>query len=105
MVRIHKWKEFENQCRDIFAKNPDSTRFSIKQTTSTAEIEQDAQPKKKVVVVLKVTDDKQTITYETPERFYIKRISALMKWFTVKMASAPVEDIRDETALKKPLPR
>ena len=100
MTRIHKWKDFETRSRDLFAKNPDSTRFSIKQTTSS--VEKDGIPKKKVTVVLRVTDDKETLTYHTSERFSAKRIAALMKWFTVKMASAPV---LDQTALKQPLSR
>lgn len=101
MVRVHEWKVFENQARDLFAKNPDNTRFSIKHNTST--VENDS--KKKVSVVLKVTDDKQTITYETCERFSVKRISALMKWFTIKMASTPIESLTDENSLKQLLPR
>lgn len=101
MVRVHEWKVFENRARDLFAKNPESTRFSIKHNTSTVEKES----KKKVSVVLKVTDDKQTITYETCERFSVKRISALIKWFTIKMASTPVDSLTDENSLKQLLPR
>ena len=102
MVRIQEWKKFEMQARTIFAKSPDTTRFSIKHTTTSAE--KDGIPKKKVNAVIKVTDDKETITYETTERFAVKRISTLMKWFTVKMASTTEEELKDVPALKQRLP-
>lgn len=101
MTRIHEWKLFEQQAREIFAKNPDACRFSLKQSTRTND--KDGVPRKRIIVILRVTDDKRTITYETNERFAVKRMSSLMRWFTVKMASTPVEAIRDETSLLQKL--
>lgn len=101
MTRIHEWKLFEQQAREIFAKNPDACRFSLKQSTRTSD--KDGEPRQRITVILRVTDDKTTITYETNERFAVKRMSSLMRWFTVKMASTPAEATSDETALHKKL--
>ena len=101
MVRLHEWKEFESNARDMFAKSPNSTRFSMTQKTKT--IEKDGMPKKKVRVVLKVTDGSKTVTYETNERFYVKRISTITQWFVVRMAT--VENSTPENVLKQPLSR
>ena len=100
---MQEWKEFERQARELFANSPDATRFAIKQTTKTKEKE--GVMKKKVAVVIKVTDNKQTISYETTERFAAKRIAALMQWFTVKMASTTEEQLADPQALKQVLKR
>ena len=101
MVRIHEWKEFEAKAREMFAKSPTGTRFSINQKTCT--IEKEGVPKKKVCVKLKVTDGPQTITFETVERLYVKRISVLMQWFTVKISS--LDEGATESALKQRLER
>lgn len=97
MVRVHEWKQFELQAREIFAKNPESTRLSLKQSTTT----DDTTTKRNVKVLIKVTDNKRTITYQTTERFGAKRMGALTQWFTVRMAST--ENVKDEAALKQKL--
>jgi hypothetical protein len=101
MVRVHEWKEFELSAREMFAKSPTTTRFSVNQKTKS--VEKDGVPKKKVSVTLKVTDGPKTISYETTERFYLKRISTLMQWFTVRMST--VEDLTAENVLKQRLSR
>ena len=101
MVRIHDWKEFETQSREIFAKNPAGAKFSVNNKTKTTE--KDGVPKKKVNAILKVTNGAKTITFRTSERFYVKRVTALMQWFTAKMATD--EDLTDEASLKKRIPR
>jgi hypothetical protein len=102
MTRIHKWSEFDDRARTIFANRPDSTRFSIKQTTRTRE-DKEGNIKKKVCVILKVTNDVDTVSYHTTERNSNTRISALMKWFSVKMISTSYDELKDETGLKAKL--
>ena len=102
-MRVQEWKEFERKARDLFASSPDATRFSIKQTTKTKE--KDGVMKKKVAVLIKVTDNKETISYETTERFAAKRIATLMQWFTVRMASTTEEQLADPHTLKQALIR
>ena len=101
MVRVHEWKEFESKTRDMFAKNPLGTRFTVNQKTKTSE--KDGVPKKKVCVTLRVTDGASTLTFETNERFYVKRISTITQWFVVRMASS--EDLTAENALRQTLSR
>ena len=96
MVHVHSWKQFESLARGIFAKSPETTRLSLKQTAKT-----DDGNKKNVKVVLKVTDNKETITYETTERFGAKRIASLTQWFTIRMAST-LPDM-DQASLKQKL--
>jgi hypothetical protein len=101
MVRIHEWKEFENSARDMFSKKPTATKFSVSNKAKTTE--KDGIPKKKVVATLKVTDGAKVVTFETNERFYAKRVTALMQWFTAKMATD--EDLTAEASLKQQVPR
>lgn len=99
MVRKHEWKEFEKAAREIFVKNPESTRMSMKQTTKA--IEKDGTLKRKQVVFLKVTDNKQTITFETSERHALKRICSLNRWFIVRMASTSDDQLKEEATIKQ----
>ena len=98
MVRIHEWKTFENRARDVFAKNPLKTRYSFKHNVKSAET--DGVLKKKVVVVIKVTDDTETITYKTNEKAVVKRLTKLNKWFAVKMSTTEEEQLKEEAVLK-----
>ena len=98
MVRKHEWKDFERSARELFAKNPACTRFSLKHTSKTI-----SETQKKQTVVLKVTNNIETITYETNERFGVKRISALTRWLTIRMASTSPEQVKDEASLKQKL--
>lgn len=102
MVRIHEWKSFESQAREIFAKAPERSRFTVKQTTKSTETENSVQ-KRKAVVLLRVTNGAETITFETTERFHVKRITSLVHWFTAKMVS--LDNVTDKIALKERLPR
>jgi hypothetical protein len=102
MVRIHEWKSFESQAREIFAQAPERSRFTVKQTTKSVQTESSV-PKRKEVVLLRVTNGAETITFETTERFYVKRITALVHWFTAKMVS--LDNVTEQMALKERLPR
>lgn len=99
MTRIHKWSRFEEEARGIFAKSPNNTRYSMKQRTKTTE-DEDGKIRKKVCVILRVTDDVKTVTFETTERHSIKRISSLMKWFCVKMVSVGEDELKEESSIK-----
>ena len=101
-MRCHKWKEFESRAREMFAKLPEQTKFVIKQTTKTAD-DTSGESKRKVVVLLRVTNGQETISFETHERFYVKRITSLVHWFTVKMVS--LGDFKDAASLKDRLVR
>jgi hypothetical protein len=101
MVRIHDWKEFDRSARDIFAHDPENTRFVIKQATTSTEKE--GIVKKKVTVTLRVTDDKKTITFETTERCFVKRIGRLTRWFAVRMASTAEDLAKGESSIKAKL--
>ena len=98
MVRVHEWKEFDRKSRDLFAKDPQNTRYVIKQNTKTSEV--DGVPKKKLVVSLRVTNDKEVLTFETTERFNVKRIARLTRWFVIRMSCTPDEHLKDQTALR-----
>jgi hypothetical protein len=98
MVRIHDWKEFDRKSRDLFARDPQSTRYVIKQNTATAE--KDGVPKKKIIVTLRVTNDKEVFTFETAERFNVKRIARLTRWFVIRMSSTTDDQLKDQTALR-----
>ena len=65
--------------------------------------DKDGNVKKKVCVILKVTNDVDTVSYHTTERNSNTRISALMKWFSVKMISTSYDELKDETCLKAKL--
>ena len=98
MVRIHDWKEFERTARNMFAHDPDNTRFIIKQNTTS--VEKEGSMKKKVLVTLRVTDDKQAILFETTERCYVKRIGRLTRWFATRMASTVEELAQGESVIR-----
>jgi hypothetical protein len=98
MVRIHDWKEFDRKSRDLFARDPQNTRYVIKQNTKTKE--EDGIPKKRVVVILRVTNDRETVTFRTSERVNVKRIAHLTRWFVIRMSSTSEELLRDVTALR-----
>ena len=102
MVRVHEWKAFESQARELFAKAPERSRFTVKQSTKTTEGE-NVVPKRKTLVLLRVTNGSETITFETTERFYVKRITSLVQWFTAKMVS--LDHVTEQSALKERLPR
>ncbi len=98
MVRIHEWKEFDRKSRDLFARDPENTRYVIKQNTKVDEKE--GVPKKKVIVCLRVTNDKEVFTFETSERFNVKRIARLTRWFVIRMSSTPDENLKDQAGLR-----
>ncbi len=101
MVRVHGWKEFENTAREMFSKRPTTTRLSVNQKVTTHA--KDGIPRRKALVTLKVTDGAQTINYETTERFYVKRVTSLLQWFTVKMSAT--DDLSNPGGLKQKLNR
>ena len=101
MTRIHEWKSFENSARDMFAKNPENTRYSFKHFVNT--VDKDGVVKRKVAVVIKVTDNVKVISYETNERMVMKRLARLTKWFAVKMATTEEDQLKDEVALRAKL--
>ena len=98
MVRVHEWKDFDWKSRDLFARDPENTRYVIKQDTKVTE--KDGVPKKKVIVSLRVTNDKEAFTFETVERFNVKRISRLTRWFVIRMSSTSDEQLKDRIALR-----
>jgi len=99
MVRIHDWKEFERNARSLFAQDPDNTRFVIKQNTKNT-TGANGVVKRKVLVTLRVTDDKKTFTFETCERCYVKKIARLTRWFAIRMASTVEELSKEESEIK-----
>ena len=98
MVRIHDWKEFDRKARDLFARDPQRTRYVIKQNTKTSE--EDGVPKRKVLVTLRVTNDKESMSFETTERFNVKRIARLTRWFVIRMSSTSEEQLKDINGLR-----
>jgi hypothetical protein len=86
----------------MFAKLPEQTKFVIKQTTKTTG-DSTGESKRKVVVLLRVTNGQDTISFETHERFFVKRITSLVHWFTVKMVS--LGESQDSASLKDRLAR
>jgi hypothetical protein len=98
MVRIHEWKEFDRKSRDLFARDPQNTRYVIKQNTTTKE--DNGIPKKKIILTLRVTNDREALTFETSERVQLKRVANLTRWFVIRMSSTSEEQLKDAAALR-----
>lgn len=80
-----------------------NSRFSIKHMTSTKSDENNPVPKKKCTAIIKVTDDKRTVTYHTTERAAAKRIARMTRWFITRMSTADPVEQADPSSLKQPL--
>lgn len=80
MTFVSDVQEFDRLARSMFAANPTTCRFSVK----TRNAEQRA--------VIKVSDDKQTITFTPSDANAVKRIEKLSRWFIEKMVEAGGSD-------------
>ncbi|PWO01098.1 signal recognition particle, SRP9/SRP14 subunit [Tilletiopsis washingtonensis] len=77
MVYYKSWAEFHSAATALYAAQPERTRYLIKAHPSTQSL------------VLKLTDDVQTIKYRTRSAIILNRFQALNAELTAAMAGAP----------------
>ena len=81
MVVLTDFDEFEKQVKAMYAANPNACRFSVKSK----------QPEQEVI--LKASDNLQSIKLKVGDGSSIKKLEKLTRWMIEKMISLEVRDL------------